>query len=136
MKLYNNDNIIIFDEDHDAIEINLKSYDDKPHIQIEVGWGYNFFSHTNKIKECKSFMDSFGTEKTWFLEIYDRIFKLDLKKLKSENTYGENRLIHICSYWFDGTRFQLKIETELDKNESLPHLRYLKLEDIKETIVD
>ena len=79
-----NANIVI--EKSNNILVIPKTYEDKPNFRIEFRCGFNFGFHTHSCRDCKLFLDAFGTQTNdWFIEYNDVIYLIDTYEMDGLN---------------------------------------------------
>jgi hypothetical protein len=82
---------IQIDESIPQVIFTPMDYDDIPFVKIELR-GLNFHHHSMTCKDCKAFMDSFGTNTLdWFINYSDKTKRLDLSFFGKE--YFDNNSI-------------------------------------------
>lgn len=108
---------ILIDENIDWIQFNIRDYEEKPYVIIEMK-GFNFFSHTKKCNDCNLFLNSFGKEsEDWLIKYSDKVFRLDTKQV-GQIGYAENTIKVTNSEYYSGTTLTLSFhELPTEKSE-------------------
>jgi hypothetical protein len=59
LKIYNrtNNDSILIDDKLGWVIVNLRDYDDPPHVVIDLN-GFDFMRHARSCKDCNSFFDA------------------------------------------------------------------------------
>lgn len=111
-------------ETNDWIQFAPKHYEEVPHVIIELR-EYNYGRHALNCKDCKQFVDSFGTDSLdWVIAYNGDVFRLDLTNFnKGSYPMNEYKITHLSEY-NSGTRLLLRISDiplEKSKIKSLLH---------------
>lgn len=118
IKIYNrtNNNAILIDEKLSWVLVNLRDYDDPPHIIIELNDGFDFMRHARTCKDCGSFFDGFKSKsKDWLIEFNGKKYFIHMNDLGTKS-FGKNHIGMTHSEYQYGTRIQLEVLT-IDKRE-------------------
>jgi hypothetical protein len=120
IKIFNrklNKNILIGNEAY----VNFEPKDwnvENPHVVINIE-NFDFYQHTFKCDDCKSFYESFGTETLdWYIEYLNKIKRLDLKSFGNKSNDNHFERV-IFSDFFTGTKMKLNIHELDDDIEAL-----------------
>ena len=106
---------ISIDEQHPAVTIMPKPYDeDYPSILIELR-DIDFVRHASSCEDCCPFYNAFGSSTVdWFIEWQGKTYRLDLSKLGTD--IDQNLIQHKIGAYFSGTRLKLLLSTETVEN--------------------
>jgi hypothetical protein len=114
VKLYKIDNdkefYIFIDSNDDNVIFSPYDYLDDPYVEIRIN--NLFFSEHLKSGciDCNEFYNDLGTNKKWFIEYNDKIYRLDLREFNSKKL-NKNSLIQSNCYFDNGTTFKLILIT-------------------------
>jgi hypothetical protein len=122
---------ILIDDKSDNIVYNPKLYEEgNPHVLLELK-GINFFHHSETCEDCKSLVDSFGTNThDWFIDLNGKRERLNLQNLGK--LYTDNKVSFTTSDFFYGTRLKLNIDTDTVESLEQELLSYVSQEKYEE----
>jgi hypothetical protein len=122
LKIYNrtNNNAILIDDKLGWVMVNLRDYDDPPHVIIELN-GFDFMRHARSCEDCESFFDALKSKsEDWLMDFNGKKYFIRMNDLGSKE-FGKNQIKMTHSEYNDGTRIQLEIlkldNWELDELE-------------------
>ena len=99
------------------VTLTPRDYDDSPYVKIELK-GFHFFSHANECKDCKAFLNSFGTTNfDWFVSYLNKTKRLDLSKLNKQ--YDSNNLNFKISEFDNCSTFKLNLSLIPENEDDL-----------------
>jgi len=123
MKIYNrtNHDAIDIDEKMGWVIINLRDYDDPPHIIIDLINGFDFIRHTRACNNCRSFFEGLKAfSKDWLIDFNGKKYFIKMNDLGTKE-FGKNHITMTNSEFNYGTRIQLEVlkinKVELDELE-------------------
>lgn len=102
---------ISIDLSHGSVFVNDMAYDiENPHFKIEIN-KLNFHLHAQECNDCKSLIDSLGTNSlNWSLFYHDKEYIIDFRK--SGNFPNANKITRESRQFFNGTKFRFNILLE------------------------
>jgi len=114
------DRRIMIDDSLPQVIFMPKDYEDVPHVIIELR-GLNFHTHSLTCKDCKSFINSFGTRNMdWFISYSGKVKRLDL--LRFENQFLDNHSTFKISEFENGSLLKINLSTLPSDKEELQAL--------------
>jgi hypothetical protein len=123
LKIYNriNQDTIVIDEKLSWVMVNLRDYDDPPHIIIDLNNGFDFMRHTRTCHDCRSFFKGLkSNSKDWLINFNEKKYFIQMNDLGTKE-FGKNYIVMTNSEFNYGTRIQLEIlkidKVELDELE-------------------
>lgn len=102
---------ILIDDKSGVARLTPKYYDvDIPHVLIEL-YGIDLFHHSRTCEDCDAFVKALGSKThDWFIDIDGKINRLNLYGLGQK--YTDNHASQIHSYFFNGTKLKLNLDTD------------------------
>ena len=114
---------IEIDDSLDWVQVNPKTYEDRPHFRIELGNGFQFLDHATKCKDCNAFRVGLASNSVdWFVHFEGKKYLIITDSVGSK-IYGKNHLEDRNSFDFYGSIIQLELlplkEKELENERIL-----------------
>lgn len=110
---------IYIDDKADWVTFTPRYYDEIPYVIIELKHGFNFTHHASNCKDCKSFLNAFGTKTLdWYINFCDKTKRLDLSTLNSKECFN-NQINFTISKFDYGTRLKLMIHPLSTKKKDI-----------------